>query len=186
MNGLDWAAAVLLAAGAIMGYYRGLVSQLVSIAGLFIAYVVAFTFYKDVAPWIAGVLSLPHSESYQQYEFLVKGLHLDAYVYNAIAFALLLFGVKIALSIVGRVLNWIALTPGIKTINHWMGTFLGLAEALILLVIAVQVMTVIPNDTTQRLLKGSMFAPYILNALPSVTDKLNELWTGKSQLNPFK
>jgi uncharacterized membrane protein required for colicin V production len=185
MNGLDWAAAVLIIAGLVLGYYRGFVSQLVSIAGLFIAYVVAFTFYKDIAPWIAGVLSLPNSESYAQYQFFVKGLHLDTYVSNAIAFALLLFGVKIALSIVGRVLHWITLTPGIKTINQWTGALLGLAEAVLIVVIAVQVMTVIPNDTTQRLLKDSASAPYILSAIPSVSSKLQELWNSKTKVSPF-
>ncbi|MCR8636535.1 CvpA family protein [Paenibacillus radicis (ex Xue et al. 2023)] len=180
MNGLDWAAVVLTVAGTMLGYYRGLVSQLVSVAGLFIAYVVAFAFYRDAAPWIAEVLSLPSYETYKKYEFLVKGLNLDAYMYNAIAFALLLFGVKLALSIVGRVLNWIALTPGIKMFNKWSGGLLGFAEAVLLVIIAVQVMTVIPNDTAQRLLKGSTTAPYILNALPSVTDKLHELWNKKN------
>ncbi|MDF2960105.1 MAG: colicin production protein [Paenibacillus sp.] len=180
MNGLDWAAAVLTVAGTLLGYYRGLVSQLVSVAGLFIAYVAAFAFYRDTAPWIAGVLSLPAYETYQKYEFLVKGLNLDAYMYNAIAFALLFFGVKLALSIVGRVLNWIALTPGIKTVNKWSGALLGLLEAVLLVVIAVKVMTVVPNDTAQRLLKGSVTTPYILQALPTVTDKLHELWEKKA------
>jgi uncharacterized membrane protein required for colicin V production len=179
MNGLDWAAVVLTVAGTLLGYYRGLVSQLVSVAGLFIAYAVAFAFYRETAPWVAGVLSLPAYETYKKYEFIVKGLNLDAYMYNAIAFALLLFGVKIALSIAGRVLNWIALTPGIKTVNKWSGALLGLAEAVLLVVIAVQVMTVLPNDTAQRLLKGSTTAPYILNALPQVTEKLHELWDKK-------
>lgn len=176
MNGLDWTAAALVVAGTLLGYYRGLVSQIVSVAGLIIAYVVAFSFYKQTAPWIAGALSLPAYESYQKFEFLVKGLHLDTYMYNAIAFALLLFGVKFALSLIGRVLNWIALTPGLKTINQWSGALLGLAEAAVLLVVAVQVMTVIPNDAVQHLLKTSKSAPYILEALPTVTDKLHELW----------
>lgn len=182
MNGLDWAAAVILIAGTLMGFYRGIVSQLVSVAGLIVAYVVAFAFYKDAAPWIAEALSLPAYASYQKYEFLVKGLHLDTYMYNAIAFALLLFGVKLVLSIVGRVLNWIALTPGIKLINQWSGALLGLTEALLLVIVAVQVMTVVPNDSIQQLLKGSKTAPYLLNAIPSVSDKLHELWDQKKSI----
>jgi uncharacterized membrane protein required for colicin V production len=185
MNGLDWAVAVLVMTGLILGYYRGFVSQLVSIAGLFIAYVVAFTFYKDVAPWIAGVLSTASSEAYQKYDFFVKGFHLDTFVSNAIAFGLLLFGVKIALSIVGRILHWITLTPGIKTINQWTGALLGLTEAALIVIVVVNVMVVIPNDTTQKLLKESTLAPHILNAIPSVSDKLNELWNSKTKVSPF-
>jgi uncharacterized membrane protein required for colicin V production len=185
MSGLDWAVAVLVMTGLILGYYRGFVSQLVSIAGLFIAYVVAFTFYKDIAPWIAGLLSNSNSEAYQKYDFFIKGFHLDTYVSNAIAFGLLLLGVKIALSIVGRILHWITLTPGIRTINQWAGALLGLAEAVLIVIVVVNVMTVIPNDTVQRLLKESALAPHVLNALPSVSDKLNELWTSKEKVNPF-
>ncbi|NHN29289.1 CvpA family protein [Paenibacillus agricola] len=185
MNGLDWAVAVLVVAGLILGYYRGFVSQLVSIAGLFIAYIVAFTFYKDIAPWIAGVLSTANSEAYEKYGSFLKGLHLDTYVSNAIAFGLLLFVVKIALSIVGRILHWITLTPGIKTINQWSGALLGLAEAALIVIVIVNVMIVIPNETSQRLLKESTFAPHIVNALPSVSDKLNELWDSKTKVNPF-
>ncbi|WP_282937122.1 CvpA family protein [Paenibacillus sp. RC67] len=180
MNGLDWAAAVITVTGTVLGYYRGLVSQIVSVAGLFIAYLVAFALYQQTAPLVAGVISLPANESFQKYESLMKELHIDTYMYNAIAFALLLFGVKFALSLVGRILNWIALTPGLKTINQWSGALLGFAEAVLLIVIAVQVMTVIPNETVRHLLDGSKSAPYIYNAIPSVTDKLHELWNKKT------
>lgn len=183
MNGLDWAAAALVAAGALLGFYRGLVSQIVSVAGLIIAYVVAFSFYNQTAPWIAGALSLPAYESYQKFEYLVKGLRFDTYMYNAIAFALLFFGVKFILDLTGRVLNWIALAPGIRTFNQLSGALLGLAEAAVLLVIAVQVMTVIPNDSVQNLLKHSQSAPYILEALPVVTDKLHELWSKSTSIS---
>ncbi|GAA4837397.1 CvpA family protein [Paenibacillus vulneris] len=180
MNGLDWAAAVIALTGTVLGYYRGLVSQIVSVAGLFIAYLVAFALYPYMAPLVAGVLALPDNETFRQYEQMMKGLHLDTYIYNAIAFAVLLFGVKFALSLAGRILNWIVLTPGLKTINQWSGALLGLAEAALIIVIAVQVMSVIPNETVRHLLDGSKSAPYIYNALPSVTDKLHELWNKKT------
>ncbi|WP_240421442.1 CvpA family protein [Paenibacillus periandrae] len=179
MNGLDWAAVVLILSGLILGYYRGFVSQLVSIVGLFIAYIVAFTFYKDVAIWLVEWFATLNTEAATKYDFFIKGLHLDTYVSNAIAFGLLLFGVKIVLSIVGKILHWITLTPGIKTINQLAGAILGLAEVGIIVVVAIQVMTVIPNDTTQHLLKDSTTAPYFLSALPAVSDKLQELWNSK-------
>ncbi|PZE20395.1 CvpA family protein [Paenibacillus xerothermodurans] len=180
MNGLDWTAAVVIAAGTLLGFYRGLVSQLVSVAGLVLAYIAAFAFYQAVAPWVAKTLALPASETYQKYEFLVQRLRLDTYIYNAIAFALLLFGVKIALSFAGRILNLIALAPGVKLVNKWSGAMLGLAESLLLIIIAVQVMAAVPNDAVQQVLAGSRSAPYMLDAVPSLTDKLQQLWARKA------
>ncbi len=44
-NLLDVIVAVTIACAIFLGYYRGLVAQLVSIAGFFVAYVNAFIFY---------------------------------------------------------------------------------------------------------------------------------------------
>lgn len=179
MNGLDWAVLVIVAAGTVLGYARGFVAQIVSVVGLFIAYIIAFAFYDDVAPFLRDTLGLAGYETYQQYEFLAKDLKLDTYIYNALAFAVLLFGVKLAFSIAGRLLNLLASAPGLKQINQWSGAALGLAEALLIAVIAVHVMTVVPNDTAQKLLKQSQLAPYILEHTPILTDKLQELWNNR-------
>jgi uncharacterized membrane protein required for colicin V production len=180
MNGLDWAAAVLVAAGVALGFSRGLVAQLVSFLGLFLGYVAAFMFYDELAPVLKELLGLSESETYKKYEFLAKNLHLETYVYNALAFALLLFGVKLALSVAGRFLDLLAAAPGLKQLNKWTGALLGLVEAALIVIIAVQVMTVVPNDTAQRLLKESTAAPYILEHTPLISNKLQELWEKRS------
>ncbi|MCZ8516366.1 CvpA family protein [Paenibacillus filicis] len=182
MNGLDWAVLVIAAAGTVLGYSRGFVGQLISFVGLFIAYLAAFAFYDKLAPLVRDTLALSGYETYQKYEFLTKGLHLDTYVYNGLAFAILFFGVKLAFSVAGRLLNWLASVPGLKLINQWSGALLGFVEASLLIVVAVYVMTVVPNDTAQRLLKQSVTAPYLLEHTPLVTGKLQELWE-KTELN---
>lgn len=179
MNGLDWAALVIAAAGTVLGYSRGFVGQLISFAGFFIAWLSAFLFYDDLAPLIKDTLALSGYETYQKYEFLTKGLHLDTYVYNGLAFAVIFFGVKLAFSIAGRLLNWLASVPGLKLINQWSGAALGFLEAALLIILAVHVMTVLPNDTAQRLLKQSVTAPYLLEHTPLITGKLQELWERK-------
>jgi uncharacterized membrane protein required for colicin V production len=176
MNSLDYIMAALVVGGLILGYVRGLIAQIVSLAGFFIAYLIAFQFYRDLAPVLQSTFSIPASESYQQYEFVVKGLHLDTYLFNALAFALLFFGVKIVLSVVGRLLSVIAKVPGVNLLNRWSGALLGVAEALLILIIAVNVMTILPSDPVQKLLSGSTLAPYLINHLPSFAGKLHELW----------
>ncbi|MBP1156824.1 MULTISPECIES: CvpA family protein [unclassified Paenibacillus] len=182
MNGLDWGVLVMVAVGMVLGFSRGFVAQLLSIAGLFVAYLIAFAFYDEVAPLVRSMLAFSGHETYQHYEFLAQELHLDTYVYNALAFAILLFGVKIAFSIAGRLFNLLASTPGLKQVNQWSGATLGILEAALIIIIIVHVMTVLPNDTAQRLLKHSIAAPYILENTPVFTNKLQELWENRADL----
>jgi uncharacterized membrane protein required for colicin V production len=176
MNMLDYLMLALAAGGLILGYMRGFIAQIVSLAGFFIAYIVAFQFYRDFAPVLQSTISIPTSENYQKYEFIIKGLHLDTYLFNALAFAILFFGVKVALSVIGRLLHLIAKVPGLNLLNRWSGALLGIAEALLILIIAVNVMAVLPSDAVQKLLSGSALAPYLVNHLPSFAGKLQELW----------
>ncbi|UKS24669.1 CvpA family protein [Paenibacillus sp. HWE-109] len=172
----DYVMLAIVALGLLLGYFRGFIAQIVSIAGFILAYLVAFYFYKDLAPLLRNAISLPTYENYQKYEFIVKGLNLDTYILNAIAFALLFFGVKFALVFLGRALHILAKTPGLNFINRWSGALLGLAEALLIIIIAVNVMTIIPSDGLQKLLANSTIAPYLINELPNLAGKLQEMW----------
>ncbi len=105
MNTLDYVMLSIVALGLLLGYFRGFIAQIVSISGFVLAYLVAFYFYRDFAPLLRNAVSLPTYQNYQKYEFIVKGLNLDTYILNALAFAILFFGVKFALVIIGRALN---------------------------------------------------------------------------------
>jgi uncharacterized membrane protein required for colicin V production len=176
MNGLDYILLGLAAVGMIGGFYRGFIAQIVSFAGFFIAYFVAFKFYDRLSPVLQSSLSLPSFETYQKYEFIVKGLRLETYIMNALSFAILFFGVKLALAIVGRMLNLIAKVPGLNVVNRASGALLGLLEAALIILIAVNVMTILPSDSAQKLMSGSTLAPYLINDFPSLAGKLQELW----------
>jgi uncharacterized membrane protein required for colicin V production len=176
MNTLDIVAAVLVAAALFLGYHRGFVAQLVSIAGLFIAYLAAYWLYDDVSPVVARFLPLDRLQNYGQFAFLVEGMKWNVYFYNAVAFAVIFFVVKIGMSVVGRLLHLIVSMPGLKTFNKWSGAALALLEAIILFIIAVHVMIVIPSEQLQRTLEGSVSAGYTIQYTPELTNKLMELW----------
>ncbi|SDC00129.1 Uncharacterized membrane protein, required for colicin V production [Paenibacillus sp. UNCCL117] len=184
MNGLDYGLLVVLAMGLALGYARGFIGQLVSMAGLFAAYLVAFFGYRQTAPWIQKWMNLAGHETYARYELLAQELRVDTYVYNVLAFGLLLFGTKLVFGIAGRLLQWLAAAPGIKTFNKWSGGVLGLLEGALIAVIAVHLMTVLPSDTAQKLLATSRAAPYVVEQTPLVTAKLKELWQAQVQKAP--
>jgi len=176
MNSLDYVIITVVTLGLLLGYLRGFIAQIVSISGFILAYLVAFYFYKDFAPVLRNAVSLPTYQNYEKYEFIVKGLNLDTYILNAIAFAILFFGVKVALIVIGRTLSLIAKVPGLNALNRWSGALLGLAEALLIVIIAVNVMTIVPADGLQKLLSSSSVAPYLINELPDIAGKLQDLW----------
>jgi uncharacterized membrane protein required for colicin V production len=176
MNGLDYALIALTVGGLVIGFYRGFVAQIISLAGFFIAYFIAFKFYRDFAPVLNKTIPLPASGSYDKFEFIVKGLNLETYIMNALAFAILFFGTKLALTFIGRVLNLIAKVPGVNLINRWSGAMLGVAEAALIIFVAVNVMTILPSEAIEHLLSGSTFAPHLINGIPSLAGKLQDLW----------
>ncbi|KIL37879.1 CvpA family protein [Gordoniibacillus kamchatkensis] len=176
MNGLDWVLLAVVLGGLVLGYSRGFIGQIVSFAGLFVAYIVAYKFYGDLAPIVKNTIALPSAQTYQKYEFFAKTLNLETYIVNAISFALLFFGVKLALVVAGHALNFIAKAPGLNLVNRSAGALLGLAEAALIVVVGVNVMTILPSDPIQSLLQHSMLAPYALDGFPAIAGKLRHLW----------
>jgi len=166
VSALDIVFSVALIGGMMLGYSRGFINQLISIAGLLIAYLVAVTFYDDIAPALRAMLPFSTNETYRQYDAIVQGLQLDKYIYNALAFALLFFIVKFGLTIVGYVLNFIAKAPGLNMLNKWCGALLALAEVTILIIIAVHVLNAWPSANVQGWVKNSRIAPYVLEQAP--------------------
>ncbi|MEF3306183.1 CvpA family protein [Paenibacillus sp. GYB003] len=175
-NTIDTIAVVLAAAALALGYHRGFIVQLFSIAGLVVAYLAAYWLYDDVSPIIAGLFPMNQLQSYGKYAFLVEGLNLNAYVYNALAFALIFFAVKLGMAVVGRLLHLIAATPGLKTLNKWSGALLALFEAYVLFAIAVHAMIAIPSEPLQQTLRQSVAADVAAKQTSELTGKLREMW----------
>lgn len=176
LNWVDYLILALLVGGFIVGYIRGFVSQLLSIFGTVIAFIAAFRFYGGLSPWIAQHLPISSLGVLNQYAPLAENMQLDKYFYNALAFALIFFGSKIVLSIIGGVLNVIAKIPGIHFINKWSGAVLAFVEVLLMIVIAVNVLAVTPLETLQTLLGESVFVTYILHYAPYISSLFQELW----------
>jgi uncharacterized membrane protein required for colicin V production len=174
MNILDVSVCVIFVGALIIGYTRGFISQMVSLLGLIIAYVVAYKFYDQLAPWVGRLLPVQTFAAYSKYEFAIQTLHLNVYVINAISFAILFFAVKVALSVVGRLLNIVAKVPGLNLLNRLSGTLLSLMEVTVLVVIVVQIMAIMPSDKVQAIFKDSITAPYFVDAWMYFENKISE------------
>lgn len=176
LNTLDITIGIVLFAAVILGFRRGFISQLVSILSLVLAYIVAYKFYDDLAPWLAKMIPLKTFAAYPKYEFIISTLHLDRYIMNALSFALLFFTVRIALSLIGSMLNLVAKVPGLNTLNRLGGVLLCFLEAGLLLLVVIHLLTIIPSDWVQGQLAKSQTAPWFIKAAPILGLKLQELW----------
>lgn len=176
-NVLDVVVAVAIVGAILLGYYRGFVAQLVSIAGFVAAYLVAYWLYDDLAAVLARTLPLHSFKAIEQYAFLIEGLNVDRYLYNAISFAFLFIITKVGLTIVGRILHLVTKVPGVRTVNKAAGALLALIEAVLLIVIGVHVMSVLPSESVQKLLADSRSAAFIMEHMPDAMLKLKELWS---------
>ncbi len=179
MSVLDVVIAVLVAGGAILGYNRGFINQLVSIAGLVISYILAYQFFDVVAPWIRKMLPINSLTSYNKFKFFIENLNLDTYFYNALAFTLIFVCVKIALVIAGHLLNIAAKIPGLSFMNKWCGALLACVEVLLIIILVVHLMSATPSDKIQKWLADSRAAEVIVTYSPMLTDKLQTLWNSK-------
>jgi uncharacterized membrane protein required for colicin V production len=176
-NIVDITAAVLLIGGTAYGYHRGLIRQLISLTGFIVAYVIAFAFYDDVAPLLRSWIPLTAFEPVEKYEGIVRGLRLDVYVYNAIAFALLLFLIKIGLNVAGHLLDWLSRVPGLNMANRWSGALLALAEAALIIVIAVHVIQYVPAGAVRDSFGESRISEWVLQSTSQFTERWTDLFS---------
>jgi uncharacterized membrane protein required for colicin V production len=177
VNGFDLAAIILFLGGAILGYLRGFVGQLWSVAGFAAAMAAAFWLYDDLAPWIGLLLPFPATagQDHGPAFGLLSGLPLGQYISSAIAFVALFFLVRLAFSLAGKLLNLALRLPGLAQANQWSGALLGLVEAALLFAIAVNLLHLSPSSRIQEELNHSHIAKHVLEHSPKLIDKLR-LW----------
>lgn len=175
MNKLDFIVVIVLVLSFVLGYRRGFVLQLVSLLGLLAAFVAAYLFQDDIAPYVARFVPLDAFIQESGFESLFRGLSLEKYIIAAISFALLLFGVKLALTAVGHLLNLLVKAPGLNFINRWTGGALSVLEAAAAAAIAIQVMAILPYDSVQGMLEGSRAALWSMEWVPALFGNIKEL-----------
>lgn len=179
MSTFDIIIIILFIAGILIGYKRGFVLQIIHLAGFFVAYLVAFYFYKEIAPAIAVFIPYIFVDTEVSQSLLTQVIDLESMYYNAIAFALLFFGTKISLHIIGRVIHTVTLLPGLNLINRTLGGALGFVEVFLILFIATYVLMFIPWETGQIWVSESQIAMWMTEKTPYFANHLFELWNGE-------
>jgi uncharacterized membrane protein required for colicin V production len=172
MHVLDGVILLLLVGGLLRGYRRGLILQAASLAGLVLAWVVAFYFTDEVTPVLQKNVPLPESVTG---DGLMRLLPLDRALYSVMAFLILFFGTKLVISILSRVLNQLAQLPVLSVLNRIGGLILGVLQAVLLVWIMVNLLNFLPWEKGREAVQQSGIAQNLLEVTPQWTAELKQL-----------
>ncbi|RZU39894.1 CvpA family protein [Edaphobacter modestus] len=141
MNALDWLLIVILALSAIQAFFRGLVLELFSLAGLVCGIVLAAWNYSRLAEKMAGVIQ-------------------SAAIASVVSFLLIAIGVMVIAAVLGRVIHASAHAIGLGFFDRLGGAAFGLVRGGMLGVAILMALTAFLPAVSW--LKNSRLAPYFL------------------------
>ncbi|WP_156292047.1 CvpA family protein [Oceanobacillus salinisoli] len=162
--------------GFLMGLKRGFILQLLHLLGFIAAFIVAAMYYDELGPRLALWIPYPELPDESAWAAFLQALPLENAFYNAIAFAIIFFAVKIILQIVASMLDFVASIPIINSINKLLGAILGFIEVYLLAFIILYILALTPVNMVQEWINGSSVALFILEQTPYFSEKILELW----------
>lgn len=150
---------ILLAAG--NGWRNGLVKQIVSLVGAFLAFFLARSLHDTFAPVIAQFVPMP-TLSADNPLHLIPGLNLEEQLHSGIAFIVLFVLIFLVIKLAGTVLDMIAKLPGLSIMNRVSGLLLGTILGVVVAAVLVNVLAMLPYDALQAALDGSQLAQQLM------------------------
>lgn len=176
---LTWLILFGLILGVLSGYRRGIVLQLVHIAGLIFAFVVALRYYQPIGDELRLLVPFPQLSEGSGISILNEEYGREMVFYRGIAFAGLFILTKIVAQIIGSMLDFLANLPILNFFNQWLGAFFGFIEAVVIIVVLLHFASLIQWDFLQAALNNSSLAQWFFNSTPVISERLVEWFTAE-------
>ncbi|ERN52485.1 MULTISPECIES: CvpA family protein [Alkalihalophilus] len=167
---------LLLLMSFFIGRRRGLILQLIHLVGFIVSLYVAYTYYQEVASYIQLWIPYPQFSQDSTVGMIINSFNGESVYYSGIAFAILFFGTKILLHIVGSMLDFVAHLPILRSINRLLGSIFCFVETYLILFILLYVAALLPVDLIQDQLQRSIVAQTMMNYTPFLSDWIRDLW----------
>ena len=145
MNGLDIVICVLIAWGLVRGAMRGLIKEVSSLAGVFVGFYAAYTYYPVVAPEVDRYLGKPAMA-------------------NIIAFFSVFVLVFLAVAMVGVIVKYLLKVAHLGWVDKITGSVFGVIKCLLICAIIVYALTFFLPAGKALILEGSLLAPHVTSA----------------------
>jgi membrane protein required for colicin V production len=141
MNGLDWLLLLLILLSALLATAQGFVTEVFSLAGALVGYLLAAWEYPRVAPLFAKYVSSP-------------------WVADIAAFLTIFLCVVLLAGVLARIVRWAVSGVCLRWFDRVLGGVFGIVRGLAVAAVIVMAMAAfIPNSSS---LRESAFAPYFL------------------------
>ncbi|WP_181349775.1 CvpA family protein [Thalassobacillus sp. CUG 92003] len=173
---LDLLIIIILVIGILNGLRRGFILQLFHLIGFIAAFIVAVLYYDDLAPKLKLWIPYPELPEGQTWALFLESLPLEQAFYNAIAFAILFFGVKIILHIIASMLDFVSELPILSTVNGLLGAILGFVENYLILFVLLYIGALVPMAMIQNAVDGSFLGQLIIEHTPVFSAQLKAMW----------
>ncbi|PAV30436.1 hypothetical protein CIL05_08160 [Virgibacillus profundi] len=173
---VDFILILILVFGFLVGLKRGFILQLFHLAGFIIAFIVAAVYYDDLGPRLSLWIPYPEISDESAWADFLEALPLENGFYNAIAFAVIFFAVKIILQIIASMLDFVASLPLLKSVNKILGAILGFVEVYLLTFIILYILALTPITGIQAWINDSSIALFMIEDTPYLSEKIKELW----------
>ena len=156
MTALDWIFVAILLGSMLLGAWRGLVYEVLSLLGWVVAFVVARTWAQEVAVWLP-----------------MDGW--DMQLRYAAAFVLLLVGAMFAWGVVSWLCKQLIEAVGLRPVDRTLGALFGVLRGVLLLLVLALVIQYTPLHKALWW-QESAVAPWLTQALAWVLPALPPQW----------
>ncbi|MFD1362202.1 CvpA family protein [Lentibacillus salinarum] len=173
---VDFVLIVLLIFGFLIGLKRGFILQAFHLIGFMAAFILAALYYDELAPQLALWIPYPDLDSDSAWADFLEALPVEGAFYNAIAFAIIFFAVKILLQIMASMLDFVAELPILRSVNKLLGAALGFVEIYLLIFIVLYILALTPLTEIQAWINDSSIALYIIEHTPFLSEQIRTLW----------
>ena len=167
---------IILVSSFFIGLKRGFILQLIHLVSFVISLIVAYVYYKDLASFIRLWIPYPQFSTDNAFTMLVEAFNFENVYYSGIAFAILFFGTKILLHIIGSMLDFVAQLPILRTVNGWFGAMLCFLEAYLIIFVVLHVAALLPIEFVQTALQESFLGRWIMDYTPFLSSWLKGIW----------
>lgn len=167
---------LILIFGFLMGLKRGLILQAVHLVGYLVSFIAAVLYYDKLADKLSLLIPYPNLSDDGLWANFLQSVPLEKAFYNAIAFAVIFFAVKIILQIVASMLDFVSAIPVLGAINKWLGAILGFVEVYVLLFVVLFILVLTPVTQIQTWINDSSVAMFIIEKTPVLSKKIMSLW----------
>ena len=141
MNVADWMICAILLVNIVLAAVQGFFSEVLTMAGLILGYVVAAWKYRSLAEWFESFLKNP-------------------WLADVLGFFVIFFAIMLLFGLAAKLARWLMKEAGLSGFDRFLGAVVGLLKGG--LMVAVILMGLTAFEPTSKWLQNSQLAPYFL------------------------